>query len=258
MRRHLFERLGMRATTFATVGKPVRRVSGHEITAMGAVPVEPIVARAHGPAGTSVISTIWDLLRFAALHLEDPSLAALRVAHAEVPIRGWLDAWGLGWARFDWEGGPVWGWDGLIGGERSILRIVPERAAAIGLMTNASTGRAMCRTFVPELMEALFEIRVPPLRLEARSGAVADLSRYSGVYAWPDRRVEVTATARGLLIDSEDGKTEALPIDERTFLIDASDPDNPTVTFGAFDANGSPRVLYEMLWGLPRVDAAAG
>jgi hypothetical protein len=25
------------------------------------------------------------------------------------------------------------------------------------------------------------------------------------------------------------------------------------VTFGAFDASGRPGVLYEMLWGLPRV-----
>ncbi|HEX7472100.1 MAG TPA: serine hydrolase domain-containing protein [Candidatus Limnocylindrales bacterium] len=34
------------------------------------------------------------------------------------------------------------------------------------------------------------------------------------------------------------------------------DPDNPTVTFGAFDAEGRPQVLYEMLWGLPRTDAS--
>jgi hypothetical protein len=32
------------------------------------------------------------------------------------------------------------------------------------------------------------------------------------------------------------------------------DPDNPTVTFEAFDAAGRPGVLYQMLWGLPRVD----
>jgi hypothetical protein len=30
-------------------------------------------------------------------------------------------------------------------------------------------------------------------------------------------------------------------------------PDNPTVTFGAFDVAGRPRVLYDMLWGLPRL-----
>ena len=38
-----------------------------------------------------------------------------------------------------------------------------------------------------------------------------------------------------------------------TFLVDADDPDNPTVTFGGFDDDGRPGVLYEMLWGLPRV-----
>ena len=92
----------------------------------GPVPVEPLVARAYGPAGTSVVSTVADLLRFAALHLEDPSLAALRAVHADVSIYGWLDSWCLGWARFDWEGGRVWGWDGLVNGERSVLRIVPE------------------------------------------------------------------------------------------------------------------------------------
>jgi len=45
----------------------------------------------------------------------------LRATHAPVRIHGWLDAWCLGWARFDWQGGPVWGWDGLISGSRAIL-----------------------------------------------------------------------------------------------------------------------------------------
>ena len=50
----------------------------------------------------------------------------MRDVHAEVSIYGWLDAWCLGWARFDWEGGRAWGWDGLVTGERSVLRIVPD------------------------------------------------------------------------------------------------------------------------------------
>jgi hypothetical protein len=66
--------------------------------------------------------------------------------------------------------------------------------------------------------------------------------------------VEVVATTDGLRIATADGEAEALPVGERTFLVDPADPDTPTVTFGAFDAAGRPRVLYEMLWGLPRAD----
>jgi CubicO group peptidase (beta-lactamase class C family) len=253
MRRHLLERAGMGETIFVTRGASQPRAPGHEITAEGPVPAEPLTARAYGPAGTSVVTTITDLLRFAALDLEDPSRGVLRAGHAEVPIHGWLDSWCLGWARFDWGSGQVWGWDGLVNGERSVLRLVPERQAAVVLMTNGSTGRAMYRSLVAELPASLFAISVPPLRLDASRGAAGDLSRFAGAYAWPDRPVEVTATANGLLIKRDDRETQALPLDQRTFLVDPADPDNPAVTFGAFDTAGRPQVLHEMLWGLPRL-----
>jgi CubicO group peptidase (beta-lactamase class C family) len=250
VRRHVLDEAGMSATSFALGRIRQRRASGHEVTGDVAVPVEPLTARAYGPAGTTIVSTVTDLLRFAAVHLGDPSLAVLSAVHAQITIHGWLDAWCLGWARFDWSGGQVWGWDGLINGERSVLRIMPDQQAAVVLMTNASTGRAMYRSLFAELMPALFGIRVPPLRLDASPGAAGRLSRFAGRYAWPDRQVDVTATGDGLVI----GKTVALPLDERTFLLDAADPDNPTLTFGSFDGTGRPQVLYLMLWGLPRLD----
>jgi CubicO group peptidase (beta-lactamase class C family) len=253
MQHHLAS-AGMRETTFAPDAIPTRRASGHEVSTDGPVPVDPLVGRAYGPAGISVASTVTDLLRFAALHVEDSSLAALRAVHAKVAIYGWLDSWCLGWAWFDWKGDEVWGWDGLVNGERSFLRIVPEQRAAVALMTNSSTGRAMYRSLIADLMESSFGISVPPLHLDASPGAAGDLSRFTGVYAWPDQRVEVRAVGSGLFIKDEDDETEALPLDERTFLVDPMDPDNPTVTFGAFDAAGRPGVLYDMLWGLPRLD----
>jgi hypothetical protein len=244
----------MGETIFATDGAPAQRASGHAVTAEGPVPVEPLIARAYGPAGTSIVSTVSDVLRFAALHLEDPSLAALRAVHADVSICGWLDSWCLGWAFFDWTGGQVWGWDGLISGERSFLRILPEHQAAIVLLTNSSTGRAMYRSLLPGVMGSMFGITVPKLRLEAAPDEPGDLSRFAGVYAWPDRRVVVTAETRGLVIEENGREIKAAPLDERTFLVDAADPDSPTVTFGVFDAGDRPMVLYDMLWGLPRHD----
>ena len=254
MRRHLFDRAGMGETTFVTGGASKSRATGHDITADRPVPVEPLTARAYGPAGTTAVTTVTDLLRFAALHLQDPSLASLRVVRAEVSIYGWLDSWCLGLARFDWEGGPVWGWDGLVPGERSVLRIIPEHQAAVVLMTNSNTGRAMYRSLFTDLMPPLCGITVPPLHLDSLPGAAGELSRFAGIYAWPDRQVEVTPTSDGLLINSEYGQTEALPLDERTFVVDPADPDNPAVTFGAFDTAGRPHVLYALLWGLPRID----
>ena len=254
MRAELFAPTEMRATTFATESDSHARVSGHELTADGAVPVEPLVTRRLGPAGTSVVSTVADMLRFAALHLDDPALTTLRRQEATPRIHGWLDGWCLGWGRFDWEGGLVWGWDSVLSGERAVLRLVPERHAAVVLMTNSDTGRALYRSLFADLMQSLFEISVPPLRTDAEPGAAGDLSRFAGVYAWPDRRVEVTAAQTYLRIKRGDSESAALPLDERTFVVDPMDPDNPTVTFGAFDAAGRPRVLYVMLWGLPRLD----
>jgi CubicO group peptidase (beta-lactamase class C family) len=254
MQRDLVETVGMSETSFESWTANPLRASGHEIGSHGPVAVEPLVARAYGPAGTSAVSTITDVLRFAALHLTQPSLAGLRAAHEDVSIYGWLDSWCLGWARFDWEGEHVWGWDGLINGERSFLRIIPEREAAIALLTNASTGRALYRALFPDLMEALFQIRMPPLRLDPLGEGLADLTRFEGVYAWPDRRVEVKASGDGLLITTEGRTMRALPLSERVFLVNAKDPDNPTLTFGKLDAAGRPQVLYLMLWGLPRLN----
>jgi CubicO group peptidase (beta-lactamase class C family) len=245
---------GMHETSFSTEPGSGARVAGHQLSADGPIPVEPVVSRAFGPAGTSMVSTAGDLLRFAALHLDDPRLAKLRHPQAAPRIHGWLDGWGLGWAWFDWDGGRVWGWDSVINGERAFLRLVPERNAAVVLLANSDTGRALYRSLFAELMQS-FEIGVPPLHLDAAPGAAGDLSRFAGVYAWPDRRIEVTAATTSLLIKREQSESKGLPVDEHTFVVDSMDPDNPTVTFEEFDAAGQPRVLYVMLWGLPRLDA---
>jgi hypothetical protein len=39
-----------------------------------------------------------------------------------------------------------------------VLRIMPQHQAAVVLMTNSNTGRAMCRSLFPELMASLCAI----------------------------------------------------------------------------------------------------
>lgn len=255
MQELLFKPARMTSTGFVTYPDLTPRAVGHGITDRGAMPMSGPEPRAYGPAGTTLLTTVSDLLTFARLQFDDASLTALRVSNSDVSITGWLDAWGLGWARFNWGGEPVWGWDGLIGGERSILRMVPRQKAAVVLMTNANTGRAMYRALFADLMAEEFGISVPALQLGPSPGGAGDLSRFAGTYAWPDRQVRVTATEEGLRMRSSGQHRVALPVDARTFVVDADDPDDPTVTFGEFDATGRPNVLYDMLWGLPRVGA---
>ena len=252
VRSTLLEPSGLVETVFTTRSPDVPRASGHEIAAGGPEPVAPWTPRNLGPAGSTVLSTATDLLRFAARQVDDPALARLRTTSAEVRIHGWLDAWGLGWARFDWAGGPVWGWDGLMAGQRSVLRMVPHRRGAVVLLTNSGTGRALYRSMFPDLMRACFDVDMPSPRLEPSPGAAGDLSRFAGVYAWPDRSYTVTATGAGLVIAGPRATVEAAPLDGQTFLVDADDPDTPTVTFGAFDGDGRPGALYQMLWAHPR------
>jgi CubicO group peptidase (beta-lactamase class C family) len=255
MQGHLLDPAGMDATVFAaTAPNTVPRVAGHEATPAGPAPVEPLLARSYGPAGTNILTTADDLLRFASTLLRQAPLRDLRTVHARPSIHGWLDAWSLGGAQFDWPGATVWGWDGLINGERSVLRILPELRAAVVVLTNGNTGRAMIRSLLSELMPKLYGIVVPPLNLTPSVGVAGDLSRFAGIYAWPDRRIEVTATADALRLITDDGESEARPIDGDTFLVDAADPDTPTITFGPPGRAGRPAVLYDMLWGLGRVD----
>jgi CubicO group peptidase (beta-lactamase class C family) len=253
MRAGLLEPLGMAQTEYTTRASAQPRAAGHRVGADDISPVPAWTPRNLGPAGSTAQSTVRDLLRFAAGHLDDTALAMLRETQAEVRIHAWLDAWCFGWGRFDWTGGPVWGWDGLTSGQRSVLRLLPQRRGAVVLLTNSGTGRALYRSLFPELLRSRFGIGMPPLRLRPSAGAAGDLTRFTGVYAWPDRRVEVSATGTGLAITAQRQTVQAVPIDERTFLVDAADPDTPTVTFGAFDDDARPGVLYNMLWALPRV-----
>ena len=244
--------VGLSETTWTTSAIDDRAV-GHDASPGGPVPVEPLLCRAFSPAGATIASTLEDMLRFAAWHLADSVPASLRVIHADVSIHGWFEAWGLGLGRFDWNGVEVWGWDGVVNGQRSVLRLLPDRNGAVVVLSNGSAGRAMARSVLAEAVPACFGVDVAPVRLDPLPDVPEQLTAYAGVYGWPDRRVVVSESTRGLLVTEDGVAREAVPLDRRTFLVDRDDPDTPTITFGDFDRTGQPGVLYDMVWGLGRL-----
>ena len=243
---------GLNDTSWTT-SAIVDRAVGHEAHRGGPIPVEPLLCRAFSPAGATIASTLEDMLRFARWQLADSAPAPLRVVHADVSIRGWFDAWGLGLGRFDWDGAEVWGWDGMVNGQRSVLRLLPDQGGALVVLSNGSAGRAMGRSILAEVVPASFGIKVATARLDPSPDAPEQLRAYAGAYGWPDRRVDVTEAAQGLLVSEDSIIKEALPLDRRTFLLDREDLDAATISFDDFDRTGRPGVLYDMVWGLGRL-----
>jgi CubicO group peptidase (beta-lactamase class C family) len=243
---------GLTETTWTT-SAVVDRAVGHDASPGGPVPVDPLLCRAYAPAGATTASTLEDMLRYAAWHLADPVPASLRVVHADISIPGWLDAWGLGLGRFDWNGAEVWGWDGVVSGQRSVLRLLPDQDGAVVVLTNGSAGRALARSILAEVVPAWFGVDVASVCLDPSRNVPDQVTTYTGAYGWPDRRVDVTESARGLLVAEDGIAKEAVPLDRRTFLVDPDDPDTPTITFDDFDRDGRPGVLYDMVWGLGRL-----
>jgi hypothetical protein len=139
----------------------------------------------------------------------------------------------------------------MIDGQRSALRYVPDQHLAVVLLTNGSTGRAMFRSLLPELM-ASFGIVVPRFDPDTTQMAADGLERFAGRYRWPDWDIHVTAGSTNLSIETPEQLVSASPVGSGTFQVDPPDLDSPTVTFAGFDTEGRPHVLYDALWGFPR------
>jgi len=251
-RKLVLEPAEMTGTTFALSQPTEPRAEGHRIVDGQPSPVAPWNPRVYSSSGTSLLSTVVDLTRFATWQFEEPSCRPLREPHAEVAIHGWLDAWCLGWARFDWVGASVLGWDGLLPGQRAVLRILPDERAAIALLMNSDNGRAMYRSMFAEHLHEWLGVEMPQLHLEPSPGAAGQLDSYAGTYTWPDRQCRVVAEPDRLLIDVDGRRREAHPTTEGVFVVDPDDPDNPTVTFGHPDEQGRSQAIHLMLWALPR------
>lgn len=251
MRAELLQPWGMTATEFAHEEATRVRSQAFEMGEDGPAQSEVWLRRALGPGGGSVYSTAEDLVKFGRAHCDDPGLAKLREEQATVGIRWFLDAWCLGWARFDGTSGSAWGWDGIAGGARAFLRIVPDQRGVIVLLANTSTGRDLSRTLLPEIYRRVFGFDIPNPPHEPI--VVGDLGRYEGRFAWPDMEFEVHAAADHLRVVQGDEVRVCRPIDERNFVIDAPGVDKATVGFSHFEG-GVPQVFHQWVWSMPRRD----
>lgn len=223
--------------------------------------VQPWQPRSMGPAGGTLWSSLRDLLQFANLHLGTDSvaayaspatIAALRRPARSIRIPDWMDAWCLGWARYDWPGGPVWGWDGVSFGFRCFLRFIPGRGALV-MVANTGTARALYHAIFPQVLEERFGVQMLARDMEPdQHPRRSTLERFVGRFERPGTTAVVRHAGNRLAIAIGEKRMSGVPVDDTNLLIDRWNPDFPLLSFSEPGPDGRFDVLYYTLWRYAR------
>jgi CubicO group peptidase (beta-lactamase class C family) len=225
--RRVFEPAGLEATSF---DEPDLEGFGTNL------PPTPY-PRARRPSG-GLVSTVGDVLRFGAWHLERPESAAQRVV-AGKPVGG-VYGYGLFGERV--AGVEVWGHPGSYGGFEASFLTIPDRGAAFVGLANAERGRgALKRIEDAWLTEEVGAPRAVAARVELATEALA---AFAGRYATQDGIVEIEPSDDGLrLLPADGGVLMAHAIGERTFrLEDGTRFDFPRTGFARIGSRAVERI----------------
>ncbi len=214
LRERIVKPLGLRATGTLPEHAILHRVAaGHFVDPGGAAHVIPVWSLQHSnaPAGATAFTTASEVLAFARLHIDDgvapdgtrllsaESARAMRTRQVELHGSAGVmaDAWGLGWELKDGIGGTLVGHSGVTIGQMAWLDVVPERRAALALLTNGGDATTLARRVRDEVMRAVADVGLPPLPAIDASIRV-DGARYLGVYERSGARIEVVSTPNGV------------------------------------------------------------
>lgn len=209
MREQVFEPLGLKRSFFfaheaivysAAAGHSQKTPGGDEHEVARLYPMPRSVAAAGG-----IISTVDDLLTFAAFHLGDgtwhgtrilseSSLQAMRTP--QTTAANFADAYGLGWAIETMDGAQVIEHGGSTNGFQAKLCLVAERHFAIALLTNSSRGSALNDAVSKWALERFCGLRERERRQIALPAET--LHRLAGTYRRPDGTITLTVEDGGL------------------------------------------------------------
>ncbi len=253
LRDGLIEPLGLRHTvTSAEEAIRFRAACGHvdvegnqQLASVWALP------GGSGPAG-GIISTASEVIAFAQLHLRggraadgtallrDSSAAAMLQTQIEVPSYppGTRQV-GLGWQLHDWGGRKLYGHNGGTIGQHSFLYVLPDRDAAVCLLTNGGKPQSLFQDLFTEIFRELWQAEMPPRPQPAADpGAIkVDAARYVGRYEREAIRIEVKPAGDGLeltvtdtgplarIVPDGDDTGMLVPVAENVFVARSKDED---------------------------------
>lgn len=209
LREHLFAPLGLTHAATSPYDAIMFRVAqGHIELEPGAghqpAPVWAL-ARSNAPAGAMLAMRPRDLLKFAAMHLDDgraadgtqvlaPGTAArMHAKEVELPYLGVMgDSWGLGFERFDTADGAIIGHDGSTIGQNAFMRMVPEAGLVVALLTNGGDTLSLYHDIVGHVVAELSDTELPPLPKPPAAPERIDASRFVGTYGSQVADIEIS------------------------------------------------------------------
>lgn len=254
-----------------------RATRGHILSdgRMVAVPVDQMfMPRSNSPGGTTLWSTVGDLLLFAdsmmggaSPLLKRASLGEMQSPQAACPRLMGDCAYGYAWFIRHVDGVKILSHAGGTIGQTSLLLSIPERNFALALLTNAGGGAPALTGLVNGVVERCTKVASPPpLPFKANTLAVKDFSRYEGNYGAGRVSFHVHADGNRLMVDFDNvarsdgvasGRAILTPVDEAIFLSQSADGVGPTGTvefISLADSHGKPDILYGMGRAYRRVD----
>lgn len=288
LRRQLVEPLGLTHTvTLAEEAIRFRAAYGHVGTgAEQRLAAKWAMPGGVGPAG-GIVASAHDVLGFAQLHmrggaasdgtrlLSEASVTAMVRPQVRVPGHPHgPQHTGLGWRLFDWGGCRLIGHSGGTLGQYSLLLVLPDREAAVCLLTNGGRAGQLFDDLFAEILGTLWDVAMPPPPAPApAAGLVAvDPARYVGRYERYGYRAEVAAigsgedlqvtiTRSGALADfaPEAVQTMALlPVSEGVFVA-RRDTESAWDSYTFYSLDGQGRYLHAGGRATPlRVGGAGG
>jgi len=241
---HIFDPLGMDHSFYfaheaiaypAAVGHTQKEPFGdeHEVARLYPLP------RSSNPAG-GIISTVADLLTFAAFHMGDGTVndtpvlkreSILAMQQEQTKAGNGADAWGIGWDIKMVDGVKTIGHGGATNGFNARLTLVPEKQFAIAILTNSGRGATAYRHVVDWALQQYCGLRPDeptPISLPDEV-----LARYAGEYkqqladiavAVEDNGLRIVQTSISPLTDKQHKlpPLHASPIGEREFIVDSA------------------------------------
>ncbi|HEY8545644.1 MAG TPA: serine hydrolase domain-containing protein, partial [Acidimicrobiales bacterium] len=205
LRRRLVRPLGCTATLTLPQHALVHRVAvGHE-PATDEHPARAVhrwpLARANGPMG-GILAPPGEVLAFARLHMAGgialngtellPANAVEAMAEPQIESPLPDEDQALAWTVRRWDGVVCLGQDGDTFGQRSYLRVIPQRRFAAVVLANSPAGARLADALWPEIVGDLVDIDVPLTTEMGPPCPLDDPAPFVGTYDRLHQRLEVS------------------------------------------------------------------